>query len=156
MYWRTKNFFERDVDNDIPHWEGLEHIKNSLFRSRRSRDGTLNSRRVLTSNPSKSGYHCSHPTPVVVLSFFCPPSHMMQHKFFSKFWKLSTLLVVRTKCWKWEKYKLRYSFKGSLPDATLIHCVDQCFNLTNLIERLCEFQNRFFRFDSLKAWPTSQ
>ena len=31
---------ERDVDNDIPHWEGLEHVKNSLFRSRRSRDGT--------------------------------------------------------------------------------------------------------------------
>ena len=31
---------ESDVDNDIPHWEGLEHVKNSLFRSRRSRDGT--------------------------------------------------------------------------------------------------------------------
>ena len=39
---------ERDVDNDIPHWEGLGHVKNSLFRSRQSRDGTLNSRRVLT------------------------------------------------------------------------------------------------------------
>ena len=39
---------ERDVDNDIPHWEGLGHVKNSLFRSRQSQDGTLNSRRVLT------------------------------------------------------------------------------------------------------------
>ena len=39
---------ERGVDNDIPHWEGLEHVKNSLFRSRQSRGGTLNSRRVLT------------------------------------------------------------------------------------------------------------
>ena len=35
------------MDNDIPHWEGLEHVKNSWFRSRQSRDGTLNSRCVL-------------------------------------------------------------------------------------------------------------
>ena len=28
--------------------EGLEHVKNSVFRSRQSRDGTLNSGRVLT------------------------------------------------------------------------------------------------------------
>ena len=40
--------FERDVDNDIPHWEGLEHVKNSLVRLRQSQDGTLNSRLVLT------------------------------------------------------------------------------------------------------------
>ena len=34
---------ERDVDNDIPHLEVLEHVNNSLFRSRRSRDGTFSS-----------------------------------------------------------------------------------------------------------------
>ena len=39
---------KKDVDNDLPHWEGLDHVKNSLFRLRRSRDGTSNSRRVLT------------------------------------------------------------------------------------------------------------
>ena len=39
---------ERDVDNNMPHWEGLKNVKNSLFRTRQSRDGTLNSRRVLT------------------------------------------------------------------------------------------------------------
>ena len=44
---RQKNITERNVNNDIPHWDGLEHVKNWLFRSRRSRDGTLNSRRVL-------------------------------------------------------------------------------------------------------------
>ena len=36
------------LDNDISHWERLGHVKNSLFRSRQSRDGILNSRRVLT------------------------------------------------------------------------------------------------------------
>ena len=34
-------FPKRNVDNDIPHWEGLEHVKNSLLRSRRSRDGII-------------------------------------------------------------------------------------------------------------------
>ena len=43
-----KMLTERDLYSDIPPWEGLKQIKDSLFCLRQSRDFTLNSRRILT------------------------------------------------------------------------------------------------------------
>ena len=81
-YWRSV-----DLGGNIPQWEGSEHVKNSSFPLKRSRDGTLNSRHVLIPQNVEIIVHISW-----VKLIFVPYTTKLFHNFNSldktlKMWK---------------------------------------------------------------------